>query len=875
MTTSSVTPMMSQFLKIKERYKNALLFYRMGDFYELFFEDAEIASAALNITLTKRGKYNGKDIPMCGVPYHSSENYLLNLIRKGYKVAVCEQLEKPEEAKKRGHKAVVKRDVVRLITPGTLTEERLLNDNENNFLLSYSKHKNNCSVAWTDISTGEFYCSSVNDDNIISLINRISPTEILIAENFQEDVSLIYLDKNIVISPLAPQNFDSKIGKIRLQNFFNVISIDTFGNFTRSEIGAMAALLSYLEITQCTKSIPLLPPIKEINNSYLKIDSTSRQSLEIIKTLSGQTVGSLFGSINRTLTSGGSRLLQDRLKRPLTDVNEITGRQDIVTFFLENQSIMITCRDILKQTPDMQRSLSRIGLKRGNPKDLCIIRNCLRSIADIKKPFLTKTLPPLLLKLIQNFNGFDTLLNTLNSTLIENPSVARGEEIIRSSYNERLKKFRNLKNESQKLLIDLQLTYIKITSINSLKIKYNNVLGYFIETPISYSKKMTSYPISETFVHRQTTTNCVRFSTLELSDLASNILNAQENAEELQRQIITQLTTTITQNSLRLNSAATALSECDFYSSLSFQSVANKWIKPTLDESKTFKITSGRHPVVELALKDSGADNFISNNCDLNPNGNLILLLTGPNMAGKSTYLRQNALIVVLAQIGSYVPAEKAHIGVIDQIFSRVGASDDISKGNSTFMVEMIETASILKNATNSSLIIMDEIGRGTSTYDGLSIAWATVEYIHDFLDCRTLFATHYHELTALQTNYKNIKNATITIREWKDEVIFLHQVISGTANKSYGIQVAKLAGLPNAVTDRAKSILKKLEKSSRQPNLALNSNQPANIPQEKVNENWLEIIEMLLSLNTDEMTPKQALTILDETIVRLKQLDD
>ncbi len=868
MPKPSVTPMMSQFIKLKSQYTDALLFYRMGDFYELFFEDAKIASSALNITLTKRGKYNGQDIPMCGVPFHSSENYLQNLIRKGHKVAVCEQLEKPEDAKKRGYKEVVKRDVVRVITPGTLTEDGLLSDGQNNFLLSCIKVKNNYGVAWTDISTGEFYCSYVSETSFLSLLNRIHPSEILIEDNFQASIKQLNINKNIFLSSMPLESFDPIVGKQRLEKFFNVKTIDVYGDFNSSEISSMAALIYYLEITQCTNAIPLMPPVKEEKNRYLTIDSASRQSLEITKTLRGELSGSLLGSINKTLTSGGSRLLSERLNCPSTNLKEINNRQETVGFFVENQATMANCRDILKQTPDMQRALSRIGLNRGTPKDLGTIRNCLRSISELQKILLKKKTPFYVKMLIMQFKGFEQLLNTLNSALVENPTIMNTDaNVICSDYNQNLKKFRQMKYNEQTLIIKLQATYINITKINSLKIKYNNVLGYFIETPIAHLKKMPP----ETFIHRQTTTNSSRFTSLELSDMANNILNAQENATQLENKILKQITEQITQQISHLNSVAVAVSEIDLYSSLGFQSVLLDWIRPKVDQSNKFEIKGGRHPVIEETLRSAGADTFVANDCNLCPESNSILLITGPNMAGKSTYLRQNALIVILAQIGSYVPAQEAHIGVIDQIFSRVGASDDLSKGNSTFMVEMIETASILKKATKSSLIMMDEIGRGTSTYDGLSIAWATLEHIHNVIKCRTLFATHYHELTNLQEELPLIKNATVTIREWQEEIIFLHQVQFGTASKSYGIQVAKLAGLPNEVINRSKEILNTLESTNQKLiNLPI-VNREETLKNDKKTSISNEVFDMLLSLNTDEITPKQALNILDDTVKSLK----
>ena len=887
MLSNSPTPMMSQFLKIKSRYDDSLLFYRMGDFYELFFEDAEIASAALNITLTKRGKHNGKDIPMCGVPCHSSENYLLNLIRKGYKVAVCEQLENPEEAKKRGYKSIVKRDVVRLITPGTLTEDGLLSKGGNNFLLSIIESNGAYGASWADISTGEFYCSNLDNEGLISLINRILPSEILIPINDEEKLKNLNLNKGVTISVLPSDDFNYNFTTKYFEKYFENKSAKIFAKFDINEVSAIGALLSYLEITQCGQTTPLREPTRETKDLYLKIDAASRKSLEITQTLDGSLKGSLLGTINKTLTSGGARLLKDRLNCPSINLTEIKSRQKAVGFFIENQFIMTKVRDILKHTPDMQRSLSRLGLNRGGPKDLSIIRNSLRSTTEIQNVTSYLQLPELLYRVIEKFKNFEMILLELNQGLIENPphSVKEGSFIC-SNYSEKLKDFRNQKKDSQKLIAQLQLQYIKITKVNSLKIKYNNVLGYFIETPVSQLEKMNLNNLSETFFHRQTTTNSSRFSSLELSKLANDIINAQEQSDELEVSYYKKILVSVLNKFNELNSAAQSLSELDLYSSLSFLSIASEWKKPKIDKSKTFKITQGRHPVVEAALKSTASDDFISNNCDLSTDKNSILLITGPNMAGKSTFLRQNALITILAQIGSDVPASKAHIGIVDQIFSRVGASDDLAKGNSTFMVEMIETADILENATESSLIIMDEIGRGTATYDGLSIAWATLEHIHNVIECRTLFATHYHELTQLEDHFSNIKNAKVAIREWMDDVIFLHEVKFGTADKSYGIQVAKIAGLPKTVTKRANEILEQLERTPATANISssTNSTDPTKyVPNKEDTEDplykrrvkeSLRIFDMLNSLNTDDISPREALNILDETVLITKLIE-
>lgn len=870
MATSSTTPMMSQYLRIKSQYSDALLFYRMGDFYELFFKDAEIASAALNITLTKRGKHKNLDIPMCGVPYHSSENYLLNLIRKGHKVAVCEQLEKPEEAKKRGYKEVVKRDVVRLITPGTLTDEGLLDERKNNFLLSYIENNNNYGVSWADISTGEFYCSELDKDDLLSLINRISPSEILTVGKNEETINYANFTQKIIITPLLEQDFDIALAKKRLGEIYCLKSPNIVDGFSLNEISAMGALLSYLEITQCGKLAFLMTPTREASDLYLKIDAASRRSLEISQTLSGTVRGSLLESVNHTITSGGARLLKTRLNCPSLDVIEIKERQVAITFFIENKFLMDTLRENLKHAPDMQRSLTRLVLSRGSPRDLSIVRNCLRSIKNIMTIFLKPTIPPVLDNIISNLDGFDSLLDFLNSALVENPSISiKDGNFIRSSHDSNLNENRSIKMEVQTLVASLQLRYNKLSEVNSLKIKFNNVLGYFVETPISQTKKMNADELSKIFIHRQTTTNVVRFSTLELSNMAAKILNSQERALALEFEFFEGLVSAVIEYSDKLTSAANALSELDLYSSLGFIAVLSDWIKPNIDESQVFIIKGGRHPVVERSLKNSGLDRFVSNDCDLSTNSNSILLITGPNMAGKSTFLRQNALITILAQIGSYVPADFAHIGIVDQIFSRVGASDDLAKGHSTFMVEMIETATILKQAKKSALIIMDEIGRGTSTYDGLSIAWATLEHIHNFIMCRTLFATHYHELTQLEKNFPNIKNAKVAIREWNDEVIFLHEVKFGKADKSYGIQVAKLAGLPLDITNRAEIILKSLEEGENRETLP---SPPDYIMSEQM-KTALEFFNMISSLNTDDISPKEAFNILDKMVSKTKSV--
>ncbi len=877
--------MMNQYLRIKSKYKDALLFYRMGDFYELFFEDAEIASAALNITLTKRGKHKNLDIPMCGVPYHSSENYLNNLIRQGHRVAVCEQLEKPEEAKKRGYKAVVNRDVVRLITPGTLTEDMLLHQKKNNFLMCLNSIENLFGAAWIDISTGEFNVTSFKADGLNSFLIRVSPSEVIMSSKDKELINSKEYDDIFTTTTLSDQTFNPGYSKKKLEFFFNTRSLEVFGTFNNSELTAMGALVSYIESTQCGNQPVIEKPKKENTDFILRIDGASRKNLELTQTLAGESKGSLLSIINRTVTNGGARLLESRLRCPSLDIGEINSRLCVIDYFLQNTDKSFDSIDVLKVLPDIQRSVARLSLRRGSSKDLLNVRNTLNSMNSLTEIFSGDNEPDSVTEILDKFKGFDDLFNLLDRALIIKKSEDIGKDyVIKNGFDPQLDNLRKLKSESQSVLILLQKKYSDLTGVSSLKIKFNNVLGYFIETPIAHKKTMQDDRFSEILIHRQTTVNCIRFTTPELSTHAEQLLNAQETAADLELEIIETIRKNIVGESTKLNNAATGLSELDLYTSLALLSKTLGWVRPLVDDSRTFNIKQGRHPVVEAFLTSS-SEQFVANDCDLTPKNQSILLLTGPNMAGKSTFLRQNALITILAQMGSYVPAEKAHIGVVNQIFSRVGASDNLAKGQSTFMVEMLETATILNQADEATLIIMDEIGRGTSTYDGLSIAWACLEHIHNKIKCRTLFATHYHELTQISNYLANVKNAKVAIKEWKDEVIFLHQVQYGKADKSYGIQVAKLAGLPKPVLDRSLEILKKLEKdasfleASSQISQQLSDTRPTKVNDKNETDSSestrkaLECFEQLSQISTDDITPKDALLLLDELVKKTKEV--
>ncbi|MGB0960436.1 MAG: DNA mismatch repair protein MutS [Halocynthiibacter sp.] len=810
--------MMAQFLEIKSNYPNALLFYRMGDFYELFFDDAVAAAEALDIALTKRGKHHGTEIPMCGVPHHAAEGYLLTLIRKGFRVAVCEQLESPAEAKKRGYKAVVKRDVVRLVTPGTLTEDSLLNARRHNFLAAYSEIRGDGALAWVDISTGTFHVSPCPAVRLGPEIARLNPRELIILDGDLEKYAELETDFDVSLTPLSTASFDSKNANARLCALFSTDSLDAYGQFERAELSAMGALVDYLDITQKGK-LPLLhPPKKESADKVMQIDASTRRNLEISKSLSGARDATLIATIDRTLTAAGGRLLEHRLSSPSCDLTVIEDRLNCVDHFISEPSLAQNLRDILRKSPDIDRALSRIGLERAGPRDLTAIRDGLKEAENLHQS-LTGDRPPLLARVSNDLIGFSELIDLLERALIaEPPLLSRDGGFIASGYHEELDEMRTLRDEGRSVIAAMQSSYVDMTGITALKVKHNNVLGYFIETTSTHAQKMLSEPFSETFIHRQTTANAVRFTTVELSEIETKIHNAGARALEIEKALFSTLMQAILQISDHISIAAQAISEIDTATAFADIARDQNWCRPLMDDSRAFDIEKGRHPVVEAALKKDSTSPFIPNDCDLSDgsDGAHVWLLTGPNMAGKSTFLRQNALIALLAQAGSYVPASRAHIGIVKQLFSRVGASDDLARGRSTFMVEMVETAAILNQASEHALVILDEIGRGTATYDGLSIAWATLEHLHDVNKARALFATHYHEMTTLSSKLSGVENATVSVREWEGEVIFMHEVIKGAADRSYGVQVAKLAGLPASVITRAKSVLEALEKGER-----------------------------------------------------------
>jgi DNA mismatch repair protein MutS len=877
---ATATPMMEQYIEIKANNPDSLLFYRMGDFYELFFEDAVEASRALGITLTKRGQHMGHDIPMCGVPIHAADDYLQKLISLGFRVAVCEQVEDPAEARKRGSKSVVKRDVVRLVTPGTLTEEKLLSPSESNYLMALARIRGGAetqmALAWIDISTGVFRLAETTSLRLLADILRIEPRELIVPDTVFHDPDL-KATFDILGRIAVPQPgvlFDSATAESRITRYFGVGTLDGFGTFSRAELAAAAAAVAYVEKTQIAERPPLSAPERESGASTLFIDPATRANLELTRTLSGDRDGSLLKAIDRTVTGGGARLLAERLMSPLTDPDSINGRLDSVAFLIDEPSLCGELRTALKHVPDMPRALSRLALDRGGPRDLDGIRQGLsaaRRVADLLAPAL---LPDELSVALTDLQALPLSVEHLLAATLsdEMPLLKRDGGFVRDGAFPELDEVRALRDQSRRVIAGLQLQYADETGIKSLKIKHNNVLGYFIEVTAGNAGPMTDTPEAKArFIHRQTMANAMRFTTTELADLESRIANAADQALTIELDAFDKMTSAVLAAADAIKAGARALAVIDVAAGLALLAEEWNYCRPDVDGSRQFSIEGGRHLVVEQALRRQSSGTFIANDCDLSPkiDGGFgaLWLLTGPNMGGKSTFLRQNALIAILAQMGSFVPASRAQIGVVDRLFSRVGASDDLARGRSTFMVEMVETAAILNQATDRSLVILDEIGRGTATFDGLSIAWAAVEHLHEANRCRGLFATHFHELTALSEKLNRLSNATMRVKEWDGDVIFLHEVGPGAADRSYGIQVAKLAGLPEAVVSRARDVLNKLEDADRKnPASQLIDDLPlfqVAVRKEQEKRGPSKVEEALKAINPDDMTPREALDAL------------
>jgi DNA mismatch repair protein MutS len=876
-----ITPMMEQYLEIKAAHPGLLLFYRMGDFYEMFFEDAEIAARVLGIVLTKRGKHLGSDIPMCGVPIERADEYLHRLIAGGHRVAVCEQTEDPSEAKKRGAKSVVRRAVVRLVTPGTLTEDTLLEARENNYLMAIARARSGAeaegrfAIAWIDISTGEFRIAECDRSGLSAEIGRLEPREIIVSDALYGDPELAPFWRALSsVTPLPRDVFDSATAERRLAGYFAVATTQAFGTLSRLELTAAAACISYVERTQLGQRPPLSPPLRERPGATLAIDQATRINLELMRALSGDHRGSLNAAIDRTVTPSGARALAQRLAAPLTEPATIAHRHDAVEFFVTDAAARGAVRGELKAAPDLARALARLVIGRGGPRDLAAIREGILAAQSLAATLAqASALPDELAQVAAALREGDPALAQELATALadELPLIRRDGGFVRSGYDGALDEARALRDESRRVIASLQVRYAEETGVRSLKIRHNNVLGYFVEATAQNGEKFLRPPLNATFIHRQTLAGQLRFTTTELGALEAKIANAADRALAIELAAFDRLAARVAAAQVPLTGAAEALASLDVAAALAELAVERNYVRPEIDASLDFIIEGGRHPVVEQALMAEGGP-FVANDCDLSPppgaGAGCISLLTGPNMAGKSTYLRQNALIAILAQMGSFVPARRARIGVVDRLFSRVGAADDLARGRSTFMVEMVETAAILNQAGERSLVILDEIGRGTATFDGLSIAWATIEHLHAQNRCRALFATHFHELTALAASLPRLFNATVKVKEWEGEVVFLHEVAPGAADRSYGIQVAKLAGLPSAVIERAKLVLAKLEAEERAAprgfeDLPLFAAAPRPAPASAADPALAAVIAALAALNPDEMSPREALEAL------------
>jgi DNA mismatch repair protein MutS len=874
----AATPMMAQYLEIKAAHPGCLLFYRMGDFYELFFADAEAASQTLGIALTKRGRHQGEDIPMCGVPVHSSDQYLERLIRAGHRVAICEQLEDPAEAKKRGSKSVVRRDVIRLITPGTLTEDTLLKSAKNNFIAALARVKadDSLALAFADISSGELVVMPVIAERLAADLAGLEPGEIIFPDGLIEAAQLEAT--NAALTPLPASRFDSAEAERRLKTHFGVSALDGFGAFTRAEVSALGTLLDYVLLTQVGRVPVLRAPRRDEPSDQMIIDQATRLNLELTRSLSGDTGTSLLATLDCTVTAAGARLLARRLAAPLTDPKAINARLDSVGYFVEMRDLREELRKGLRQFPDIERALSRLALGRGGPRDLAAIRDGLEAAQKLNVRLQD---PQGLASLAAEMVQAQAVLSDRPKELLDDLSAVLGDDLplnardggfVRQGFASELDGNRQLRDETKKVIAQLQADYAAETGIKSLKIRHNNVLGYFIEVTAQNAGPLQAPPLNAKFFHRQTIASAVRFVTQELSSLEERIASAANRALALELGIFERLCDAVKAQSKRLSAIAEAIARIDVAAALAELSVRRNYVRPLVDRSLRIDIEQGRHPVVEAMLAQSSGAPFVANDCGLAGDAKRIWLLTGPNMAGKSTFLRQNALIVIMAQMGSFVPAKSAHLGVVDRLFSRVGAADDLARGRSTFMVEMVETAAILNQATEHSFVILDEIGRGTATFDGLSIAWAAVEHLHEINRSRALFATHYHELTALAGRLAGVANATVKVREWQGDVVFLHEVAPGVADRSYGIQVAKLAGLPASVIVRASEVLSILEKKD-EPGAGADSlfadlplfsaARPRSASPAALGPSAVE--KRLAETSPDELSPRDALAVLYE----------
>jgi DNA mismatch repair protein MutS len=881
-TAAGATPVMQQFFDVKHRHPEALIFFRMGDFYELFFDDARQASEALGITLTYRGKHAGEDIPMAGVPAHAAEAYLAKLIRAGFRVAVCEQLEDPAEARKRGSKAVVRRDVVRVVTPGTLTEDTLLDARGANRLAAVAIRAGQAAVATAELSTGEVWSFQLDAAALAPMLASLRPTETLVPDRLLADPDIAAALKagGGVLQPMPGALSDPQASDARVRRLYGVDTLDGFGGLNPAEIIALGLIAAHLEMTQAGRMPALAAPRRAAGAQTMAIDPATRTSLEIDRTTTGARDGSLLSVIDRTVTAPGARLLADRISRPLMSVEAINARLDSVAFLRADGRLRDDVRMGLKAGGDMARSLSRLALGRGGPRDLGVLRAGLAAGEAICARFSRDRSPlaPLPVELAGALDDLTLsrepelahLAQELSAGLdADLPLQARDGGYVARGYRPDLDQTRSLRDDSRRVVANLEARLQQETGLG-LKIRHNAVLGYFVDSTAKQAETLFQPPWNTSFIHRQTTANQVRFTTAELADLDARISQAADRARAMELETFEAFRTQVERLADPIRQAAFALSVLDVAAALAEWADEADAVRPELDMSTVFEAEGARHPVVEQAVRRSGAP-YTPNDCRLDGAGQAgarLAIVTGPNMAGKSTFLRQNALLAVLAQAGAFVPARRFRLGLVDRLFSRVGAGDDLSRGRSTFMMEMVETAAILTQSTPRSLVVLDEIGRGTATYDGLAIAWAAAEALHDVNRCRTLFATHYHELAQLQGRLGHVSNLSLRAREWNGDLVFLHEAVEGAADRSYGVQVARLAGVPPAVVARAREVLHRLETTPSSParldDLPLFAERAPPLP---IQPSRVE--QALRGLEPDSLSPREAL----EALYRLRSL--
>ena len=867
-----MTPMMKQYMEIKSNYKDSILFFRLGDFYEMFFDDALIASRELEITLTQRGIGQDKKAPMCGVPYHAVEPYIAKLIDKGYKVAICEQLESPSEAK-----GIVKRDVIQVVTPGTITDMNALDEKSNNFLACIYHDEYGAGISYVDNSTGELYTTELLGNGqstlnfVLDEIGKIQPSEIILNNKLRRKNKIIKIIQNNInsyINEYDNQLINIKFCKDIIENNFDDNVFEKSGiNRKKYSVLATGILLNYLKETQKIALTHINEVIYYNLDNYMELDINTRINLEINETIMGKgKKGSLIWLLDKTSTAMGGRLLKNWLEQPLIEKELIEERLDIVEIFSKDVILTSEIKEYLKNIYDLERLMGKITYGNCNARDLISLKSSLEELPKIKKLIIDSGYAPLN-KLADKIDTLDNVFNLINNSIVDEPPISIKEGgIIKGDFNEELRSLKSISKNGKEWLSNLEQEEKKKTGIKSLKIGYNKLFGYFIEVT-----KSNLELVPDEYIRKQTLVNSERYITPKLKDMESTILGSEEKMIDLEYKIFVNIRDRIKKETARIQKVSKIISKIDALNSLGYVAYTNNYVRPSLNNDGFIDIKEGRHPVVEKTLEE---ELFVPNDTVLDNKDSRCLIITGPNMAGKSTYMRQVALITLMAQVGSFVPAKEASVGLVDRIFTRIGASDNLSQGESTFMVEMNEVSNIISNATKDSLIILDEVGRGTSTYDGLSIAWAVVEYIAENIKARTLFATHYHELTELENRLPGIKNYNILIEEQGDEIIFLRKIVEGSTNKSYGVEVAKLAGINQSIIMRANEILKSIEFSHKEnQNIEIKDSSNENTQLNLTDYKKDNLIEKIKYIDTVKMTPIEALNILHKLVEEAKEL--